>query len=73
MCYGGNKIWQEEKKTQVEFEEELKLILPDVKVIGKYINTNTKIHCKCLIHNYEFDAFPVNMLRGYGCKKNVEV
>lgn len=57
------------RKTQEEFEKELSLVLPNIKVLGTYINTNTKIHCKCLIHDYEFDAFPLNMLRGHGCRK----
>lgn len=58
------------RKTQKEFEKELELILPNVQVLGKYINTNTKIHCRCLVHDCEFDALPVNMLHGHnGCKK----
>lgn len=57
------------RKTQEEFEKELSLVLPDIKVIGKYINMNTKISFKCLIHDFEFDAFPQNMLRGHGCRK----
>ena len=57
------------RKTQEEFEKELSLVLPDVKVLGKYININTKIRFKCLIHDFEFDAFPQNMLRGHGCRK----
>lgn len=57
------------KKTQEEFEQELKLVLPDIEIIGKYINTNTKIECKCLIHDFKFEAYPVNLLRGHGCRK----
>jgi very-short-patch-repair endonuclease len=57
------------RKTQEEFENELSLILPDIKVLGEYVNMNTKIHFKCLIHDFEFDAFPQNMLRGHGCRK----
>jgi len=57
------------RKTQEEFEKELSLVLPDIKVIGRYINMNTKIRFKCLIHDFEFDAFPQNMLRGHGCRK----
>ena len=57
------------RKTQEEFEQELSLVLPNIKVLGKYININTKIRFKCLIHDFEFDAFPQNMLRGHGCKK----
>lgn len=57
------------RKTQEEFEKELNSILPDIKVLGRYINMNTKIRFKCLIHDFEFDAFPQNMLRGHGCRK----
>lgn len=56
------------RKTQEEFEKELKEIHPNIKVLGKYTNTNTKIRCLCMIHNYEFDSIPNNMLRGHGCK-----
>ena len=57
------------RKTQEEFEQELFSVLPDIKVLGQYINMNTKIRFKCLIHDFEFDAFPQNMLRGNGCRK----
>lgn len=57
------------KKTQIEFEQELNLVLPNIEIIGKYINTNTKIECKCLIHDFKFGAYPVNLLRGHGCRK----
>lgn len=57
------------RKTQEEFEKELNTVLPDIKVLGRYVNMNTKIHFKCLIHDFEFDAFPQNMLRGHGCRK----
>lgn len=56
-------------KTQEEFENELHGILPNIEVLGKYINTNTKIRCKCLIHEYEFNSLPMNLLHGHGCKK----
>lgn len=57
------------RKTQEEFEKEVSLASPNTKVIGKYININTKIQFKCLIHDFEFDAFPQNVLRGHGCRK----
>ena len=57
------------RKTHEEFENELSLVLPDIKVIDRYINMNTKIRFKCLIHDVEFSAFPQNMLRGHGCRK----
>ena len=57
------------RKTREEFEQELSSVLPNTRVLGKYININTKIRFKCLIHDFEFDAFPQNMLRGHGCRK----
>ncbi len=57
------------RKTQEESEKEVSLASPNTKVIGKYININTKIQFKCLIHDFEFDAFPQNVLRGHGCRK----
>ena len=57
------------RKTQDEFEKELSIILPNINVLGKYININTKIRLKCLLHDFEFDAFPQNALRGHGCRK----
>jgi len=55
------------RKTQKDFEQELYIINPNIKVIGKYRNSNTKINCKCKIDNYEWDAFPNNLIRGNGC------
>ena len=57
------------KKTREEFEKELNMVSPNTKLIGEYININTKTKFKCLIHDYEFDAYPQNILRGHGCKK----
>ena len=57
------------RKTQEEFEKELSLVLPNIEVLSEYININTKMRFKCLIHDFEFDAFPQNMLRSHGCRK----
>lgn len=55
------------KKTHEEFIDELYKINPNVKVLEKYINRNTKIKCKCLIHNYDWYILPSDLLSGYGC------
>ena len=57
------------KKTREEFEQELNIASPNTKLIGEYVNINTKTKFKCLIHDYEFNAYPQNVLRGHGCKK----
>lgn len=58
------------KKTQEEFFAQVKEITDDEYVVlGKYINTSTKIlmrHKKC---NYEYSVMPDNFLRGSRCPK----
>lgn len=55
------------KKTQEEFVEEMNGVNNKILIIGKYKNNETKIKCKCLIDNHEWDALPSNLLRGSGC------
>lgn len=55
------------KKTQEEFEKELYKINPNIEVIGKYINSNSKIHCKCKIDGYEWNPKATNLLQGRSC------
>ena len=55
------------KKTHEQFVEELKQINPDIEVVGEYVNALTKIKCRCLIDEYEWEATPGNLLQGRGC------
>lgn len=58
------------KKTHEEYIEELAEINPNIEVIGKYININTKILHKCKIDGYEWDITPYCVLKmGQGCPK----
>lgn len=41
----------------------------DIEILGTYINSATKILCKCAIDGYEWEAIPRNLLRGSGCPK----
>jgi len=43
-------------KTQEEFEKEVFINNPNIKIIGKYKNSHTKIKCRCKIHNYEWES-----------------
>ena len=54
-------------KSHEQFVLELKNIYPNILILDTYINSYTKIKCKCLIHNYEWKAIPNNLLQGYGC------
>lgn len=40
---------------------------PQIEVIGEYIDSYTKIQCKCRICNYIWGAMPWNLLKGFGC------
>jgi len=57
------------KKTHEEYVNELKVKNPYVEVIGKYIDANTNIMHRCLIHNVIWETKPSRVLDGHGCKK----
>lgn len=57
------------KKTHQQFCDELTIINPNIKVIGKYIGNQTKIEVECLKDKYRWFATPKNLLRGTGCPK----
>ncbi len=54
------------KNTDI-FIEELRAINPDVEVIGEYTNSHTPITVKCKNCEYEWNAFPYNLLTNHGC------
>lgn len=52
------------RKTQEEFVKEMNNINPNIKILGKYINKQTPIKCKCKICGCEWDtSIPTNLLR----------
>ena len=55
------------KKTRKEYVDELKVINPNIELIGEYTTTHTKVMHKCLIDGYEREATPHNILQGTGC------
>lgn len=48
-------------KTTREFCDEIYKINPDIEIIGEYINTSTKIKCRCKICNHIWRAKPDNL------------
>lgn len=60
-------INKDKVKTQIEFVNELKNINENIIIVGTYINSTTKILCKCKIDNFKWSATPSNLLRGTGC------
>lgn len=55
------------KKTNEEFESELKNAKPHIIPIEKYNGALTNIKFRCLIHNREWYDTPVHVLRDRGC------
>lgn len=56
-------------KTHKDFLKEMKIIHPDICVIGNYENANRRIKVKCKKCGYEWNGVPANMLSGDGCRK----
>ena len=57
------------RKPHSQFIDELKVINADIEVLGEYINNATRLKCRCLIDDYEWEAIPRNLLQGQGCPK----
>ena len=54
------------KKTTEQFIEELKIINPEITVIGEYVNAVTKIKVKHTC-GYQWDTTPTSLLQGSSC------
>lgn len=55
------------RKTQEEFEEEIKSILPNLQILGTYLGRKEKILTRCLVDGYEWYPQAGNLLCGHGC------
>lgn len=73
-CQRCNK---KERYTKDSFIQKLNKINNNIIIIGEYINTKTKIKCKCNICGAEWRATPSKLLWGTGCpicaKKNLQI
>lgn len=60
------------KLTNDEFINRIKLNNPNydnIEILSSYINLKNKIHCKCKIDGYEWDAMPDKLMSNSGCPK----
>ena len=55
------------RKSHEQYVLELSIKNPDIKIIGEYINANTKIHHRCILCGYEWMVKPNHLLHGLGC------
>ena len=60
------------KKTNSEFQEELKKINPNVILLSEYTNNRMHIKVKCADCDYEWSTSPKSLLRGSNCPKCVK-
>lgn len=56
-------------KTDDVFRDELRERCPTVTPIDRYISDRDKIHVKCNVCGYEWNARPTHLLRGHACSK----
>lgn len=66
ICH-TERISKSKTKTQKSYENELSIIQPHIKIIGKYINAKTPIEHYCTLHLIKWKATPSNVLSGCGC------
>ena len=57
------------KKTTEEFIKEMKIINPNIEILGEYKGCGKPIKCKCLIDDHEWYPLPDNLLQNHGCPK----
>ena len=59
------------RKSHNKFILEMKMINPDVEILGTYITCKDNIETKCLLCGNIWNSLPSNLLRGSGCPKCV--
>lgn len=57
------------KKTHETFIEEMNRIHPNIDVLSHYTSAHNKVHCKCRLDGYQWDATPNALLKGSGCAR----
>lgn len=62
-CFGNKK------KNHKEFVGQMKVLNPDIEIVGKYSGALTKIKCKCAICGNEWETRPSVLLASYGCPR----
>ena len=64
---GRKKISEQKRKTHNQFLQELQEINTDIEILGTYVNSKTKIKCKCRIDGHIWEPVAGSLLSGYGC------
>lgn len=56
-------------KTHIDFVNEVKILHPNINVVGTYKNANIKLQVRCTECGNIWNAMPSGLLSGDGCKK----
>lgn len=63
-------VYCNHSRLDLTLQDEVRKISPNVLVIGKYINTDTLVKCKCIIHGETWESRPLELIKGKtGCSK----
>ena len=63
------KFSKTKTKTHEQYVDEVKIVNPNIEVIGQYTNAKIPIEHRCITHNIFWNAYPFAILRGGGCYK----
>lgn len=67
-------VYCNHSRLDLTLQDEIQEVSPNVLVIGKYINIDTPIECKCEIHDEIWKSRPSDLLKGkVGCKKCISI
>ena len=55
------------KKTHQEFVDEISIKNPNIEILSTYVDSRTKITCKCKVCEHEWNVLPTSLTRGIGC------
>ena len=56
------------KVTTDGFKKTIKKLHPNIEILGEWVNAQTKIKCRCIIDDYEWEVYP-RTIREKGCPK----
>ena len=66
---GKKKRKKTRTSTHDEFIKKLNNVNQNIEILDHYVNSRTKLACKCKIDGFEFYARPSSLLAGHGCPK----
>ena len=66
VCAQARRIEKSSKKHEV-FVNEVKQLTPSIEIQGNYKNAHTKVLCHCIICGHNWNALPMDLVKGTGC------